>query len=154
MRIRKARIADSAEIARLHRGTIRTVNKQDYPQEDIEAWSKRSTASRFRNSHHKVQRYVAVEDGKIIGFVDIDREDPEELGGLYIHRKFIGKGVGSKLLKAMESMAKKQGAKRLHLQSTLTAIPFYQKKGFKLLRKSKHTINNRTLDIAIMEKKL
>ncbi len=154
MRIRKAKFSDAAEIARLHRGTIRRVNSKDYLPEDIAVWSGGAKAKRVRDSAERAVRYVALEQGKIVGFVDINKDNPEELWGLYVHADSIGRGVGSRLLGKIEKAAKKMGAKKFKITSTITAKAFYESKGFTVLKKSKHHIAHRRLIVFLMEKKL
>jgi len=157
MEIRLAKDKDCAEIARLHRATIRHINSKDYPKKIIEAWSGRTNAKRFRDSLSKCKRWVAVENGKIAGFVDHGRSD--ELWGLYVHRDYIGKGLGSKLLKIAEDSLKKQGAKTIKIESTITARPFYEKHGYKFVKKGLHPVfgdkkNGLFVDTYIMNKNL
>jgi putative acetyltransferase len=154
MRIRKARLDDSAELARLHRGTIRHINKHDYSEQEIAVWSKRTNARRFRTSHDLTIRYVAEEDGKIVGFSDINKADPSEFWGLYVHKDHIGHGIGSRLMQKMEEVARKMGAKKFTLESTKTAQSFYEKQGFRMVQKGVHSIGDQTLDIMVMEKEL
>lgn len=154
MIIRKARLSDSAEIARLHRGTIRSVNSRDYPPEDIDAWSGRASAKRVRDSHDRAVRFVAVEKGKIVGFVDISKKEPEKLWGLYVHKHSIGAGVGTRLLLKIEDAARKMGAVTFIAMSTVTARGFYKSRGFRMIKKDKHPVEGRQLDVFIMEKRL
>lgn len=153
MRIRKARLADSAEIARLHRATIRAINANDYSPAEIKEWSGRSSAKRFRSSHGKAFRYVAVEGEKIVGFADFNKENPENYWGLYVHKDFLGRGIGSRLMKKMEEAAKKMGAKKFVLSATKTAKAFYEKQGFKVNKKSKHPVEDQKLDVYVMIKR-
>lgn len=157
MKIRLASDGDCAEIARLHRATIRHINSKDYPKKIIKAWSERTNAKRFRDSLSKCKRWVAVEKGKIIGFVDHGKGD--ELWGLYVHKDYIGKGLGSKLLKIAENSLKKQGAKTIKIESTITARPFYEKNGYEFVKKGLHPVfgdkeSGLFVDVCIMEKKL
>ncbi|MFC1810385.1 GNAT family N-acetyltransferase [Patescibacteria group bacterium] len=152
MRIRLARDEDYAAIARIHRQTIRNVNAKDYTEEQINAWSARTNAERFRSNANKCKRWVAVQDGKIIGFCDHSLDG--EFWGLYIHKDFIGKGVGSRLLKVAEESLKKMGFKKVHLVSTVTAKNFYKKHGYRVIKKGLHSINNQKLEIFEMVKTL
>jgi putative acetyltransferase len=154
MRIRKATLEDAAEIAKLHRGTIRSVNSKDYPPEDIKVWSGGAKASRVKKSHDKAIRYVALEKDAIVGFVDISKSDPEKLWGLYVHKDFIGKGVGSRLLETIEDAARALGAKKFEATATVTAKAFYEAKGFRVIKKDKHPMEDRLLDVFVMEKDL
>jgi putative acetyltransferase len=150
MKIRLAQDKDCAEMARLHRATIRHINSQNYPEDIIEIWSGRTNAKRFRDNARKCKRWVAVEKNKIIGFVD--HGDDDELWGLYIHKNYVGKGVGSRLLKTAEDSLKKQGVEIIKIKSTITAKKFYEKHGYKVLKKALHQILDKKLGIYIMAK--
>ena len=90
MKIRKFKSSDSVEVARLHRSTIRCINKTNYPPKQIKVWSGRVSAKKFRESKRK--RFVAVDKGKILGFGDFSHDG--EITGLYIHKNFQRKGIG------------------------------------------------------------
>lgn len=152
MKIRLAKNEDCASIARLHRQTIRNINSKDYPEDVIETWSSRTNAERFRGSADKCKRWVAVENDKIIGFCDHGLND--ELWGLYVHKDYIGKGIGSRLLKIAENSLKKNGCKKITLKATITAKEFYKKQGYKVIKKDLHPVNDKKLQIFIMAKKI
>jgi transposase InsO family protein len=92
MKIRRSAERDTAELARLHRGTIRHVNSRDYSPPQIEAGAGRGSAAKFRRSHQTHIRFVATERGKITEFTDFGKDGSS--GGLYVHKDFVGKGVG------------------------------------------------------------
>jgi len=151
MKIRLARNGDYAAIARLHRATIKHVNSRDYPEDVISVWSGRSNANRFRNSASKVKICGALDGEKIIGFCDHEL-DRCEIGGLYVHKDFQGKGIGKKLMKKAEDSMKKTGGKKIRIMSTISAKSFYLKMGYKVIRKSFHRINDKRVEVYIMEK--
>ncbi|HWQ59583.1 MAG TPA: GNAT family N-acetyltransferase [Candidatus Fimivivens sp.] len=152
MRIRLVRDEDYAAIARLHRQTIRNVNYKDYTEDQISAWSARTNAERFRSNADKCKRWVAVEDNKVVGFCDHGLDG--EFWGLYIHKDFIGKGIGSRLLKTAEDSLEKMGFKKVSLKATVTAKEFYKKHGYRVIKKDFHPINNQKLEIFDMVKTL
>jgi ribosomal protein S18 acetylase RimI-like enzyme len=152
MRIRLAREGDYVTIARLHRQTFRNINSKDYTKDQINAWSTRTNAQRFRNSANKCKRWVAVQDDKVVGFCDHTLDG--EFWGLYVHKDFIGKGIGSRLLKVAEDSLKKMGFKKVHLEATVTAKEFYKKHGYRVMKKDLHPINNEKLEIFNMSKTL
>ena len=152
MRIRLARKEDAAALARLHRATIRNVNSKDYPEDIINVWSGRSSAKKFRDSVDRCKRWVALDGEKIIGFCDHSFEC--ELWGLYIHKDYVGKGVGSRLLSCAEKSLKKMGCKKVNIESTISAKKFYQKHGYDVLRKSFKLMDKVKVPIYIMRKDL
>jgi len=152
MKIRLARDEDYAAIARLQRQTIRNINAKDYSEDQIYVWSVRTNAGRFRSNAHECKRWVAIEDDKIVGFCEHGFDC--ELWGLYIHKDYVGKGIGSRLLKVAEDSLKKHGCKTITLKGTVTAKEFYQKQGYTVIKKDLHPVNDKKLEIFVMAKKL
>ncbi len=87
-------------------------------------------------SHHR-EIYVAEEDGRIVGTAGLDGGS---VLGVYVHPRFSGKGIGGKLLKKLEEVAKKRGCKELRTLAALGAVDFYEKVGFKIDVKISHFI--------------
>lgn len=152
MKIRLAQDGDYAAIARLHRQTIRHINSKDYPEDAIQVWSARSNAQRFRGNADRCKRWVAIMDEKIIGFCDHGFNG--ELWGLYVHKDYGGRGIGSRLLQIAEKSLKKLGFKKITLQSTITAKDFYKKHDYKVLKKAFHPVGDKKLLIFLMYKKI
>lgn len=151
MRIRRATLEDAKELSALRKATIRTINKLDYTPKQIARWSKRWNTVEFQQKNDPFLRYVAVQDGKIVGYADIRKKSPGEMGGLYVHKDFIRKGVGRKLMKKIEDVVHKMGVKRFLLHSSTTAKAFYEKLGYIVLSFKKNRIKG---DYYILEKKL
>ena len=83
-------------------------------------WDKRN-----RNMNYSVWN----ENGKFAGFALVKKRTSSwkiELIGVDPH-----KGIGSQLLRQIVTNAKKQGVQFITLDSVSTAVPFYEKKGFK-----------------------
>ena len=56
---------------------------------------------------------------------------------LYIHRDFQRMGIASELCLALENRARMQGIKELTVHASITARPFFEKRGYKLLREQR-----------------
>ncbi len=151
IKIRIFKLSDAVSLARLHRGTICSINKKDYSQKEIAAWSGRTSAKRFRNLAKLNARYIALRNNKIVGFGDYKNN---ELMGLYIHKNVIGKGIGTKLLKKIGREVYDNGKRTLRCISTITARSFYEKNGFKVIRKTIHKIKDQKLAVFLMRKRL
>ncbi len=97
---------------------------------------------------------VAVENNKIIGTGSIKIYDMETrkdlspwLAGLYVIPEFRNKGVGSKLVKAVEMKAKEFGFKKLYLY-TPKSEHFYDQLGWALIERVNYNDNQ----VSLMEK--
>ncbi len=152
MIIRKFKASDAVAAARMHRWTIRKINSKDYSTKQIKIWSGRTNAKRFRDSMKSKISFVAVDDGKIVGFGGFKKDG--EFGSLYVHNKYIGGGVGKKLLKKMEKTAANMGIKKFTINSSLTAKNFYQSQGYNVIRKTVFSRPGLNLQVYKMEKSL
>lgn len=152
MIIRLVKDKDYDAIANLHKDTIQHINSIDYPEDVISVWVERTSPSRYRNSAKKVKRWVAIEDKKIVGFCDHDFKC--DIGGLYVHKDFQGKGAGKKLLETAELSMKKLGCKKITITATLTAKTFYENRGYKVIKKNLHQIEDKKIDVFKMTKKI
>jgi putative acetyltransferase len=150
MKIRLAKDGDYSGIARLHRETIRHVNSKDYPGDVIRVWSARAKAERYRKSADELKRWVAIENSKIVGFCD--HGSTCEIRGLYVHKDYLGRGIGSYLLKVAEDSLRKQGCKRIVIKSTITAQNFYENHGYKTGEGGFHDMEGKKIKFLNMRK--
>ena len=128
--IREANKNDLDPIRFLYRDTIIAVNAKDYTDEQIKTWSE--TYVNVDSLLKKIaDQYflVAETEGEIVGFSSL--EETGLLYFMYIHKGFQGKGVASKLLASILAKAKKLKLKEVSSHVSITARPFFEKKGFK-----------------------
>jgi len=155
MKIRRAKISDIKEIKSIQQKTIKYINSKDYNKKQISAWLDynkiKNIRKRLKNKKRNI--FVILDKNKIVGFGSLKIEE-NKLSGLYIKHDIIGKGIGSKLLRYIESFARRKGIKRLKLYSTLTAYDFYKKKGYKKIRRTHQLMNKVKLPCILMSKKL
>ena len=104
MEIRRYRQEDCKEITALFYQTVHTVNAKDYTEQQLNAWAKKEPDPQVWNlSFLEHDSFVAVEDGRIAGFGDIDRTG--YLYRLYVHASYQGRGIGTALCERMEQTA-------------------------------------------------
>ncbi|HCI03743.1 MAG: GNAT family N-acetyltransferase [Candidatus Pacebacteria bacterium] len=134
MKIRLVRDGDYAAIARLRKQTIRNVNSKDYSEKIIQNWLSMRSAQDFRKSADECKRWVAIENEKIIGFCEHNFEC--EVSRIYVHKNYLRKGVGSRLLEVAEASLEKLGCKEIRIESTITAKDFYKIRGYRVTKKT------------------
>lgn len=85
MFIRKYESTDCKELAELFYNTVHTINAKDYTKEQLDAWaSGQVDLEKWDQSFQEHFTVVAVENGIIVGFGDIDTTG--YLDRLYIHK--------------------------------------------------------------------
>lgn len=128
--IRRAGLFDSLEVSDLFRETVLTVNRQDYSQEEVEDWA--SCGNDISHIEEMISTYyfiVAVnQQSQIVGFSSITPQG--YLHSLFVHKDFQGKGVATLLLDEIEKYAERQGMERITSEVSLTARPFFEKRGY------------------------
>ncbi|MDF5709894.1 MAG: GNAT family N-acetyltransferase [Nostoc sp. S4] len=133
MLIREYRLSDTEAIVKLFYDTIHEINIGDYTQEQIDAWAPKNMD--YEVWHKRLQTklpYIAENNGEIVGFGELEADG--HIDCFYSHSKYQRKGIGSKLLTHLENTAKLQGIKRLYTEVSITAKPFFQNKGFSVVR--------------------
>lgn len=151
MNIRHYRESDSEDHIEILNESIRGIASADYSEEEIEAWANNDPQD-VKLEESRV-RFIAQENGEVIGFSEYD-EEMEELTGLYVKPGFTGQRVGKKLLEKAERHAKKSNIEKLSCTSTITAKKFYQRNGYEILEETTHEMNDQDLKVYIMEKEL
>lgn len=129
MELRPYRPCDCAEMADLFYNTVHTVNARDYTPEQLNAWATgRVDLEGWNRSFLDHVTLVAWEDGKIIGFGDLER--PDYLDRLYVHKDWQGRGTATEICRQLESQA--EGKITTH--ASITARPFFESRGYRVLR--------------------
>jgi len=122
-------VADAVKIRDLHVAAIRKTCAPDYTAEQIQAWSANRKVERYRWAMEEGGEimFVAVELERIVGFSSCY---DDEICSVYVHPKFIGRGIGGMLLQAVEDEIKGIGYEEAFLNATLTAQNFYIRFGW------------------------
>jgi len=146
--IREVTENDYEAIAQLHKDTILNVNSKDYPADTISAWAKQINPERYKENEASRKRWVAEENGQIVGFVGHYLEGG--MAGLYVHKDFQGKNIGNRLFKVAMDSQKELGFKDITLRSTLSAVKFYKKQGYEKSGEDFDEIEGKKIDIVLM----
>lgn len=151
--MRRATPADMPALSKLMQETIRTVNNPDYTPEQIDIWCGKASEEHLKELHENATRYIAEVDRQIVGFGDIERDNPSEIGLLYVHHQHIRTGVGSALLKQLETIAKLNGIQSLSVNASITAKPFFEAKGFAVTEERQREVDGTSFKVYRMEKR-
>lgn len=153
MKIHKYKESDLQEIITLFYETIHSVNTKDYTEKQRNTWApKTPNLSRWIPSLEEHITYVVKIDAKIIGFGDIDKNG--YLDRLFTHKDFQGRGVASLIVSTLENDALSLGLKEITTEASITAKPFFESKGYIVVKKQEKEHNGMIFINYIMKKEL
>lgn len=153
MKLRAYRAQDCAEIIELFYTTVHTVNREDYSEEQLNAWADgKAEPKSWDNSFQEHYTLVAAEeteDGEIIvGFGDIVPETGY-LDRLYVHHAFQNRGIASAICDSLEAAVT---GKSITVHASITAKPFFQHRGYVVHRQQQVERNGVWLTNYVMRK--
>lgn len=145
--VRKYEPSDCRELSELFYNTVHTVNERDYRREQLSVWATGTVdLERWNKSFQDHYTFVAVDQGMITGFGDIDKTG--YLDRLFVHKDYQRKGVATAICDKLEQMA--QGDVVTH--ASITARPFFEKRGYKVVKEQKVERQGITLTNFVMKK--
>jgi GNAT superfamily N-acetyltransferase len=132
--IRQAVEADAERICEVLTRSVREVCAKDYDynEEILNSWCGNKNPARIREWILNPDNFFLVlENGtrQIVGVALYGRRE-SVVQLCYLLPEAIGKGNGTRLLKALEAEAKRTGQGEISLNSTITGRPFYLREGF------------------------
>lgn len=151
MNVREYKQGDIAQISELYYQTVRNVNSKDYSSEQVKAWAPKIYDDSFwlkRFDNYDV--YVVDEDGLILGFSEY--QFPGHIDCFYVHHEKQRQGVGRLLCERIEKQAKKEGTKRLFVDVSITAKPFFVHQGFISVKEQNKSYQDLVFQQFFMEK--
>ena len=140
MIIRRYLPKDISEIVELFYNTVHTVNLRNYSLSEVDAWAPKYIDKEAWN-HRLSENFtiVAERDEIIIGFASLTYNGYYDL--LYIHKDYQGQGVAVALTDIIEKEAVLCGISELTADVSITAKPFFEKKGYEVV--GKQTVERR-----------
>jgi putative acetyltransferase len=120
---------DAREICHLFYETVHAVNLGDYSPEQVRAWAPATPDSEKWHARMSGRHTLVAEDeGEVVGFAEL--EEDGHLDMFYCRWDVVGQGVGSLLYAAVEERAGGLGIGTLFTEASITARPFFERKGF------------------------
>ena len=130
--VRRYRAGDLDSVIAVFQGAIRNVASRDYTPAQVAAWS---AVDRAEWAPWRLSRpaWVAEIDGAVAGFTDLEPDG--HLDMMFVHPERQGMGVATTLLAALEAYAVENGIRRLFAEASITARPFFARRGFTVIRR-------------------
>jgi putative acetyltransferase len=129
MNIRRAIITDAEGICRMHKASIKGLCRSHYTPAQIEAWAGPKQPEHYEPLIRDLIVSVMEEASDIVGFAALDGA-AADIRALYVAPEVVGCGVGTRLLDALESEARRLAISRLSVSATLNSVGFYGARGY------------------------
>jgi putative acetyltransferase len=129
MNIRRAAVTDTERICRMHKASIRNLCRSHYTPDQIEAWAGPKRPELYERLIRDLIVFVVEEGDDIVAFGALD-VTAADIRALYVAPEFIGRGIGSRVLEALESEARHLAIPRLSVSATLNSVGFYSARGY------------------------
>ena len=143
--IRAALQSDAVELKNLFQNTVLAINRRDYSQAEVEDWA--SCGDDLSNIENMIKTHyfiVAVnQQSEIVGFSSITPQG--YLHSMFVHKNFQGEGIATMLLNEIEQYAITNGIMRITSEVSLTARPFFEKRGYIVEEEQKRKANQLSL---------
>jgi ribosomal protein S18 acetylase RimI-like enzyme len=128
--IRQATAADAEAVRKIVLLALRETNARDYPSSVIDRLVL-TLPDKVASNLETWCAFVAIVNGQVVGTGSLNGQT---VSSVYVHPDYQRRGIATKLMDAVENAANAQSPGTLSVQSSVTAKPFYAKRGFKIVR--------------------
>ncbi|MBD5539835.1 MAG: GNAT family N-acetyltransferase [Lachnospiraceae bacterium] len=147
MIIRKYQPADCKTLTELFYDTVHTVNAADYTEEQLNAWAAgNADMEEWNRLLLETYSLVAIKNNMIIGFGNISEKG--YLDRLFVHKDYQRKGVATAICDKLEEAVRG----KIVTHASITARPFFEKRGYKVIKEQQVERQGIILENFIMEK--
>lgn len=148
MELRNYETADCEELTKLFYDTVHSINARDYSQEQLDVWATGTVElEKWDASLSAHDSVVAVEDGMIVGFGDMD--ETGYLDRLYVHKDYQSQGIATAICDRLEKAA---SGCQFSTHASITARPFFEKRGYRVVKEQQVERQGILLTNYVMEK--
>ena len=151
---RPATVSDIPELKALFCDTVLKVNARDYTLEEVTDWASCGNRPGHWEKLLATLHFIIACDaeGCIVGFSSI-RSDGY-LHSMFIHKDHQGEGIATALLQRIEAYATEHGIREITSEVSITARPFFERKGYVVEQEQRARANRLQLTNYIMKKQL
>jgi len=161
MNYRVATVSDAENLLKTRREAVVNHPTDQYSDALLNAWAPKIDGETIRAEAEALKNpdriTLVAEDGeaqsKMVGLCTIGLSEGL-LKQCYVVPEYNGKGIARELVERVERIAKEKGLKSLQLSSSLIALNFYKKQGYKELNSYNYELNNGLLMPCIMMEKM
>ena len=139
MIIRSAGIDDARLIKDLHDRAVLTLCQGEYTADQLQTWVSSSSLEKYQQRLADHRTFVAERAGVMVGYV---RWNPAtaELCSIFVDPDHARQGIATRLMAHLYQDVAAWGVTDLWLDASLTAVPFYEKEGWRWVAPAQHGV--------------
>jgi putative acetyltransferase len=123
------------EIADLFYKSVHAIDPTVYTSEQKEAWAPTPVDyERWAERLNVKKPFIALIENRVVGFIELDADG--HIDCTYTHPDFQGKGVASALYEHLLAEARARSLERLYVEASFIAKPFFEHRGFSVVKKN------------------
>ena len=147
--LRLAAPSDTARLHELHTASVRALCAPFYAPEIIDGWLRNRRPEAYLPEIERGDIFVAETAGRLVGF---GAAVPGQVIAVYVDPGGVHRGVGAAILRRALEMPARGHTAPIRLESTLNAKPFYERFGFREVRRATVQRNHVAIPVVIMER--
>ncbi len=129
---------EANSVARMISRSIRGLCAEVYDDREMNAVCLDYDAVALHFGDSTFTHWIAVSSEVVVGYLQFKHETGR-ISGLFVDPDHIGQGIGARLIKQCETVARTIGLDRIHLGASQNAVGFYRRQGFVVTAPHKHS---------------
>lgn len=151
MEMRNFELEDAEKLSQLIIQNLQQVLIQDYSNEAIEALMPFFTPERIIEGSEHQLTLVCTIGNDVVGMASLDED---RVRNVFVDVAMHRRGIGKTLMDEIEVHAQAQRLKKIYLMSAISACGFYEKLGYKIVKRFDRDLNGTPIPEIHMEKAL
>jgi GNAT superfamily N-acetyltransferase len=147
--LRPAAPTDAARLHELHTDSVRALCAPQYAADVIDGWLLNRRPESYLSDIERGDIFVVEAAGRVVGF---GAAVPGQVIAVYVDPDAAHRGVGAAVMRRALEMAARGHAGPIRLESTLNAKTFYERFGFRELRRATVPRNHVAIAVVVMER--
>lgn len=153
MKIRPYKTEDCKEMIKLFYETVHSVNSRDYNESQLNVWAPEEIdVIEWDKSFSRQYTIVVEKNGIIIGFGNINNNG--YFDKLFVHKDYQGQGIAKIIADELEKYAYNNKINIITVEASITARPFFEKRGYQIVRQQEVERKGQYLTNFMMKKVL
>ncbi len=141
------------EMMELFYNTVHVVCAKDYTPQQLSRWAPANAdVIAWKQRLNKNLCKVAVIRDVLVGFSELTEDGHVDC--MYVHKEYQRKNIASRLLEELKQIAEERNYEILTTEASITAKPFFEKQGFKVVQVKKKLYNGKEFTNYKMTKQL